>query len=29
VPYDWMSAAAKIRAAGLPEVLAQRLGEGW
>ena len=29
LPYDWMSAAAKIRAAGLPEVLAARLGEGW
>jgi len=29
VPYDWMTAAAKIRAAGLPEVLARRLGEGW
>ena len=29
VPYDWMTAAAKIRAASLPEVLARRLGEGW
>lgn len=28
VPYDWPSAAAKIRAAGLPEKLASRLGTG-
>lgn len=28
VPYDWMTAAAKIRAAGLPEGLARRLGNG-
>jgi diadenosine tetraphosphatase ApaH/serine/threonine PP2A family protein phosphatase len=28
VPYDWMSAAAKIRAAGLPDVLATRLEHG-
>lgn len=28
VPYDWMSAAAKIRAVGLPEELAARLGQG-
>jgi diadenosine tetraphosphatase ApaH/serine/threonine PP2A family protein phosphatase len=28
VPYDWMGAAAKIRAAGLPEDLATRLGHG-
>ena len=28
VPYDWMSAAAKIRAAGLPESLAARLAHG-
>lgn len=28
VPYDWMSAAAKIRAAGLPEDLATRLEHG-
>lgn len=28
VPYDWLSAAAKIRAAGLPEILAERLGFG-
>lgn len=28
VPYDWMSAAAKIRAAGLPEAFAARLEFG-
>lgn len=28
VPYDWHAAAAKIRAAGLPEKLAARLGKG-
>jgi diadenosine tetraphosphatase ApaH/serine/threonine PP2A family protein phosphatase len=28
VAYDWLSAAAKIRAAGLPETLAQRLEHG-
>lgn len=28
VPYDWPTAAAKIRAAGLPEALAQRLSRG-
>ena len=28
VPYDWEAAAAKIRAAGLPEALAARLGTG-
>ena len=28
VPYDWPKAAAKIRAAGLPEALAQRLARG-
>ncbi|NTU59783.1 MAG: metallophosphoesterase family protein [Deltaproteobacteria bacterium] len=28
VPYDWPSAAAKIRAAGLPERFAARLGRG-
>jgi diadenosine tetraphosphatase ApaH/serine/threonine PP2A family protein phosphatase len=28
VPYDWPAAAAKIRAAGLPERLAIRLGQG-
>jgi diadenosine tetraphosphatase ApaH/serine/threonine PP2A family protein phosphatase len=28
VPYDWMTTAAKIRAAGLPEALATRLGQG-
>ncbi len=28
VPYDWRSAAAKIRAAGLPEFLAARLERG-
>lgn len=28
VPYDWMTAAAKIRAAGLPAVLAERLEAG-
>jgi diadenosine tetraphosphatase ApaH/serine/threonine PP2A family protein phosphatase len=28
VPYDWRSAAAKIRAAGLPERLARRLERG-
>ncbi|HET7753249.1 MAG TPA: metallophosphoesterase family protein [Anaeromyxobacteraceae bacterium] len=28
VPYDWHAAAAKIRAAGLPEVLAWRLERG-
>jgi diadenosine tetraphosphatase ApaH/serine/threonine PP2A family protein phosphatase len=28
VPYDWMTAAAKIRAAGLPDGLARRLGTG-
>lgn len=28
VPYDWMRAAAKIRAAGLPEMLAARLEYG-
>jgi diadenosine tetraphosphatase ApaH/serine/threonine PP2A family protein phosphatase len=28
VPYDWTAAAAKIRAAGLPEFLAARLGLG-
>lgn len=27
VPYDWMRAAAKIRAAGLPDVLAAPLGQ--
>jgi diadenosine tetraphosphatase ApaH/serine/threonine PP2A family protein phosphatase len=29
VPYDYLSAAGKIRAAGLPERLAKRLEEGW
>lgn len=29
VPYDYLSAARKIRAAGLPERLAKRLEEGW
>lgn len=28
VPYDWPAAAAKVRAAGLPERLAQRLAHG-
>jgi hypothetical protein len=28
VPYDWPAAAAKIRAAGLPERFATRLGRG-
>jgi len=28
VPYDWPSAAAKVRAAGLPERLARRLAHG-
>jgi diadenosine tetraphosphatase ApaH/serine/threonine PP2A family protein phosphatase len=28
VPYDWRAAAAKIRAAGLPEALARRLERG-
>ena len=28
VPYDWRAAAEKIRAAGLPETLARRLGRG-
>lgn len=28
VPYDWRTAAEKIRAAGLPEKLADRLGKG-
>lgn len=28
VPYDWQRAAAKVRAAGLPERLAARLGKG-
>lgn len=28
VPYDWSAAAAKVRAAGLPEVLARRLERG-
>lgn len=28
VPYDWMGAAAKIRAAGLPDALAARLERG-
>jgi diadenosine tetraphosphatase ApaH/serine/threonine PP2A family protein phosphatase len=28
VPYDWLRAAAKIRAAGLPESLAARLAHG-
>jgi diadenosine tetraphosphatase ApaH/serine/threonine PP2A family protein phosphatase len=28
VPYDWRVAAAKIRAAGLPESLARRLERG-
>lgn len=28
VPYDWRSAAAKIRAAGLPDSLATRLAQG-
>jgi diadenosine tetraphosphatase ApaH/serine/threonine PP2A family protein phosphatase len=28
VPYDWRAAAAKIRAAGLPERLARRLEHG-
>jgi diadenosine tetraphosphatase ApaH/serine/threonine PP2A family protein phosphatase len=28
VAYDWLTAAAKIRAAGLPEMLAQRLEHG-
>ena len=28
VPYDWRAAAAKVRAAGLPESLARRLERG-
>jgi len=28
VPYDWQAAAAKVRAAGLPESLARRLSHG-
>jgi hypothetical protein len=28
VPYDWRAAAAKIRAAGLPEYLAARIERG-
>jgi hypothetical protein len=28
VPYDWPAAAAKVRAAGLPERLALRLERG-
>jgi diadenosine tetraphosphatase ApaH/serine/threonine PP2A family protein phosphatase len=28
IPYDWRTAAAKVRAAGLPEALAQRLERG-
>jgi diadenosine tetraphosphatase ApaH/serine/threonine PP2A family protein phosphatase len=28
VPYDWRTAAAKVRAAGLPEILATRLERG-
>jgi hypothetical protein len=28
VPYDWGAAAAKMRGAGLPEVLAWRLERG-
>jgi predicted phosphodiesterase len=29
VAYDWEETAADVRRAGLPEELAQRLGEGW
>jgi len=28
VPYDWRTAATKVRAAGLPEQLARRLERG-